>query len=228
MQPQVTIDDSHLDSQAGRGRQTGDVPPLAAYWVRLVLGFGVSVAVGLAPYLGSLHIPLFAPMLSLIPASVQPIAIPVSATSMGIIAILVQWYGSVKPGRLWLRAMFGRTLAVCFLSFIALVAIEMVAVVRVDVPATNSTVSFAVGLGKPSAPPCVALGRADCIRHKLGLDEALIDSYFGENAVNTTKLSLVLSYVAFMSSFGALVGLLLLIGRPELSRENSRSRKVIK
>lgn len=191
---------------------SAQVPPFAAYWVRLVLGFGVSVGVGLAPYLGKLHIPLFSPMLSLIPASVQPIAIPLSAASMGIVAVVVQWYGSQHMNRDWVSRMFTRSIVICISCLVALTIIEFIAVVRVDVPAVGSTVSFAVGPFNPNTPPCVGLSRADCIKHELSLDEARIDTYFGEQAANFTKLVLVLVYVLFMSMFGVLVGLLMLEG----------------
>jgi hypothetical protein len=188
-------------------------PPLAAQWVRLVVAFGVSVAVGLAPYLGRLNVPLFTPMLSLIPETVQPVAIPLSAASMGIVAVLVQWYGSQHTQQSWLQAMFTRSVAICVLCLIALTAIEFIAVVRVEVPATGSAVSFAVGPSAPNTPPCVGLGRADCIRHQLSLDPARVEAYFGEREAAFTKLTLVLIYVLFMSMFGVLVGLVLLAGR---------------
>jgi len=192
----------------------GEVPSLTAQWVRLVLGFSVSVAVGLAPYLGKLKVPLFTPMLSMIPDSVQGVAVPLSAASMGIVAVLVQWYGSQHLHRKWLQTTFARTVGVCIVALILLAGIEMIAVVRVDVPAVNGTVSFAIGPSHPHTSPCADLSRADCIKHKLSLDEARIESYFGEGQANATKLALVLVYTIFMSSFGVMVGLMMLSRRP--------------
>jgi hypothetical protein len=212
--------------QRGNGqvsKRSGEVPPLAAYWVRLVLGFGVSVAVGLAPYLGKLNVPLFTPMLSLIPVSVQSIAIPLSAASMGIVAVLVQWYGSQQMSRSWLHSMFIRSIAICISCLLTLTVIEFLAVVRVDVPAVGSTISFAVGLSNPNTPPCTGLGRSDCIKQKLTLDEAKIETYFGERQASFTKLALVLVYVIFMSMFGVLVGLVMLAGRLNRSPISSPS-----
>jgi hypothetical protein len=91
---------------------------------------------------------------------------------------------------------------------VALAAIETVAVVRVDVPAVGETVSFAVGPSHPGTPPCAGLSRADCIEHQLSLDESRINSYFGEGWVSATKFALVIVYIAFMSTFGALVVML--------------------
>jgi hypothetical protein len=203
---------SHPET-AQKSKRAAEIPPLTVYWVRLVLGFGVSVAVGLAPYLGKLHVPLFTPMLSLIPESIQPIAIPLSAASMGIVAVLVQWYGSRHMRRSWLHSMFMRSIVTCIFCLIAMATMEFIAVVRVYVPAVKSTVSFAVGLSNPNIPPCTGLSRTDCIKQKLSLDEAKIETYFGERNASITKLLLVLVYVTFMSMFGVLVGLMMLMER---------------
>ena len=180
---------------------------LSSRWIKLLLGFSVSVAVGLVPYLGKI-VPLFTPMLAIIPESVQPLAIPLSAAAMGIVAVLVQWGSSQKLQPEQLRSWFGRSLALCVIALIALAAIETMAVVRVDVPAVGRTVSFAVGPSHPGTPPCAGLSRADCIEHQLSLDESHINSYFGEGWVSVTKFILVVVYTAFMTTFGALVVML--------------------
>jgi TIR domain len=176
---------------------------LSENWVQMVLGFSVTVVVGLVPYLGK-FVPMFTPVLNIVPEAVQPIAIPLSAAAMGIVAVLIQWHSihTLQPDerRVWFR----RILQLCVIALLAFVCIETIAVVRIDVPAVNQTVSFAVGPFHPRTPPCADLGRADCIKHQLSLDEARIDSYFGEGWVDATKFSLVLVYTIFMSSFGGL------------------------
>lgn len=191
------------------GQHGGEMTPTTARWVQLVLGFSVSVAVGLAPFLGRLKVPGFTPMLALIPNSLQGIAVPVSAFAMGTVAVLVQWFGAGRSRQAWTRMWFQRALAICVATLIALVVIEVLAVVRVPVPAVDSTATFAVGLGHPNKPPCEGLGRIECIK-KLGLDEAIVETYFGETVANLTKLVLVLTYVTLMSSFGIMVGLVMM------------------
>jgi hypothetical protein len=180
---------------------------LTKRWVQLVLGFSVSVVAGLAPYLGK-FVPLFAPLLAILPEAIQPIAIPLSASAMGVLAVLIQWRGSQELRPNQQKTRFVRTVLVCTIALIALAGIETIGVVRVDVPAVNQTVSFAVGPSHPGTPPCVGLSRADCIKHQLSLDEARIDSYFGEEWVNLTKFLLVIVYATFMSTFAALVVML--------------------
>jgi TIR domain-containing protein len=189
--------------QTSHGSSESPTSFIASHWVQLVLGSSVSIVVGLVPYLGKV-IPLFAPVLSILPEAIQPVAIPLSAAAMGIVAVLVQWQGTLKPQPEQVKIWFRRTLLACAVSLAVLAGIETIAVVRVDVPAVDRSVSFAVGPSHPRTPPCATLSRADCIKRQLSLDEASIDSYFGEGWVNVTKFVLVIVYTVFMSTFGAL------------------------
>src|SRR5215475_12041913 len=94
------------------------LPRLASDWVRYLLGFTVSIGVGLAPYLGLVGVPLFTPLLSLIPHSLQSIAIPISIASMGIIAVVVQWRkrDSSRPLEFRLALTFALTTLVLFIT----------------------------------------------------------------------------------------------------------------
>jgi hypothetical protein len=189
------------------------LPRLTSDWLRYLLGFSISVGVGLAPYLGLVSVPLFTPLLSLIPQSLQGIAIPVSIASMGIVAVFVQWKkrDACRPVEFRLAGIFSIAALVLF------IAIEMMAVAHVEVPAVDQTVSFAVGLGSPQKSPCQNLSRESCIADRLGFDQAVIDGYFGDTQTSLTRLALLLSYTAFMSSFGWMVGLLLLRDRQRSS-----------
>lgn len=198
----MTVKKPQQNAQAGQvGRY---LPPLASAWVRYLLGFSVSVGVGLAPYLGRVHVPLFTPLLAIIPLSLQDIAIPVSAASMGLVAVFVQWRKASDVKAWEFQIALGSAIA----ALILLIAIEMIGVAHVEVPAVNGKVSFAVGFSTPNKPPCVGLGRDECITKKLSLDEANIDSYFGDSQTGIAKLALVLTYVGFTALFGLTVGLL--------------------
>lgn len=189
------------------------LPRLTSDWLRYLLGFSISVGVGLAPYLGLVGVPLFKPLLSLIPQSLQSIAIPISIASMGIVAVFVQWKrrDASNPIEFRLASIFSVAALVLF------IAIEVVAVAHVEVPAVDQMVSFAVGIGSPQRPPCENLSRESCIADRLGFDQALIDGYFGDTRTSLTRLALILTYTAFMSSFGWMVGLLLLRDRQRSS-----------
>ena len=199
--------DEHLtDQKTADAAIKPKLPRLASDWVRYLLGFTVSIGVGLAPYLGLVGVPLFTPLLSLIPHSLQSIAIPISIASMGIIAVLVQWRKR-DPAK---RSEFSLALVLAVVTLVLFISIQILAVAHVEVPAADQTVSFAVGFYAPQRPPCEGLSRDVCIAQRLGFDEAVIDGYFGDTQTRLTKLALVLSYIGFMSSFGWMVGLLLL------------------
>src|SRR5437016_3481091 len=94
------------DPLSGNQNAPPPPPPLARRWIRYLLGFGVSVAIGLAPYLGKVHVPLFSPLLDLIPESLQTTILPLSSALMGIVAVGVQWYGGERLTEQWLRRAF--------------------------------------------------------------------------------------------------------------------------
>jgi hypothetical protein len=200
---------SHPSSDAPKAK----LPRLTSDWVRYLLGFSISIAVGLAPYLGLVGVPLFTPLLSLIPHSVQTTAIPISIASMGIIAVFVQWRKRDPATSIEFR--FAASLAA--ITLIIFLGLQMLAVVHIEVPAANQTISFAVGLGSPNRPPCEGLSREACIAQRLGFNEAVINGYFGDTRTSLTKLALVLAYIVFMSSFGWMVGLLLLRERNRIN-----------
>lgn len=202
--------DPHTD-----GKPEPKLPRLASDWLRYLLGFSISVGVGLAPYLGLVGVPLFTPLLSLIPHSLQHIAIPISIASMGVIAVLVQWRRRSAPRPQEFRYAFILSIS----TLVLFVAIEVLAVAHIEVPAADQTVSFAVGLGTPLRPPCEGLTREACIAQRLGFDESVINGYFGDTPTRLTRLALVLTYITFMSAFGWMVGLLLL-------RERTPSRNL--
>lgn len=186
------------------------VPPLARRFVRYIVGFGVGVGVGLAPYLGLLRIPLFAPLLDLIPDSIQNTLIPLSAALMGLLAVVVQWYAGEHITRRWLRRLFARTLLAVTLAFVVLLIIHTTTVVKVPIEGGNDSASFVVGFSRPYRPPCTQdVSDAECIK-KITLDTSAIESYWGDRQVRLARLSLMLSYLLFTSSFGALIGVILL------------------
>jgi hypothetical protein len=183
--------------------------PLARQFVRYMVGFGVAVAIGLAPFLGELDLPLFTPLLHLIPRSVRDTLVPLSAALMGLVAVVVQWLGQERLSRARQRKMFARTLAVVVFSFVLLFALNNFIVVRVPIPALGSTETFIVGFTRPDTPECQGFSDAECIK-RLSMNEELIATYWGDRRIALASLCLKLAYLLFTGSFGALVGLLVL------------------
>lgn len=175
-----------------------------------MIGFGVSVAVGLAPYLGRLEIPLFTPLLKLIPEAIQNLIIPVSAALMGIVAVVTQFYAGERLSRVRLRKLFLRTIIFACVTCLLLIVVHTLVVVKVPILGGKESATFLVGFVRPNEPPCTAeVSDAECIKY-LTLDESAIASFWGDKQVRIAKLSLIVPYLLFLSSFGILVALLLL------------------
>ncbi len=197
------------DSEVGSERDIGPTTPLGRRLVRHIIGFGVGVSVGLAPYLGLLDVPLFKPLLSLIPFSIRDDVIPLSAALMGVIAVVVQWYGGERLTRRGLRKMFTRTLFIAGLTFVLLIVIHTLVVRSLQI-SKDERLSFIVGFSRPTRPPCTAeVSDETCIK-LVTLDPVEIESFWGSSQVRLARLSLIFSYLLFTGSFGGLVGLIVL------------------
>lgn len=198
------------DGTQSTHRRIPGSPATARGFVQYLLGFGVSVAVGLAPYLGKVDVPLFEPLLKLIPRSVHNTLIPLSAALMGLVAVVIQWWGGWHLTRTWLKTAFRRVLVSTIIVFLILCIVHTFVVVRVPILGDKDSVSFLVGFKRPHRPPCTAeVSDAECIKH-LTFNTAAMESFWGDKQIRLAKLALTLSYLMFTSCFGMLVGLVLL------------------
>lgn len=205
----VSRKDSNLKLREG----ISNLPtPVTRRFVRYTLGFGVSVAVGLAPYLGRLDIPLFSSLLKLIPESIQDTAIPLSAALMGVVAVVTEFYAGERLTRKAIRRAFLRMLIVTGVAFILLLTIHTLIVVKVPYLGGTKSATFLVGFVRPHRPPCPEeVSDAECIK-RLTLNESEIESFWGDKQVRIARLSLVSAYLFLTGSFPVLVALLLLRG----------------
>ncbi len=185
-----------------------ELPVTAKRWVRYVLAFGVSAAVGLAPYLGRLHVPLFSPLLDLIPQPLQDATIPPSAALMGVVAIGVQWFGSEKLSLRAMRRWFYWTAVLAIVAIVLLTISYIFFVVPVQIRGGQQTVRFVVGFSRPMRSPCTTeISDSECIK-RLTLDQAAVNSFWGDRQVKIAQLCLILSYLTAAVVFGSLIGLL--------------------
>ena len=184
--------------------------PLARKLVRYILGFGVGVGIGLAPYLGLLDLPLFKPLLALIPESIQNTVIPLSSALMGTAAVVTEFYGGEYVSRARLRRLFKRTLFVAIGAFIILIVIHTFVVVTIPILGGKESVSFVVGFTRPNKPPCSAeISDAACLK-LLTLDTSEIESFWGDKQIRLAKGLLIITYLLFTGSFGAIIGLIVI------------------
>jgi hypothetical protein len=184
--------------------EQGMAPPrMAARWVRYMVGFSAGVASGLAVYLGQFRIPLFAPLLDLIPQSMRDTIIPFSSTLMGIVAVTIQYLGESKRGvRPYL---FIVTLVVTIGSLIFAMLVNADHVVSVDSYGDNH-VTFLICANRPMREPCgEEVSDAECIE-RLTFNTSKIRSFWGDACMRRAQLLVEGSYLLLMGSFGALVG----------------------
>ena len=190
----------------------GELPPsrgLAASWARSLVTLSVGVGVGLAPYLGTMEVPFFKPLLDMIPESLRDTTIPLSAALMGLVAVAVEWYGRERLSPSLMRWGFGAALGGTLVALLAFMWIHASTVVTVHA-AGGSTKSFVVGTARPSTcgcPPTVS--DEQCI-NGLSWNESAIAECWGDRQIRRAGLVLRLNYLLTTGLFGALVGFLAL------------------
>ena len=191
--------------------RTPPPPPPPQWWVTYMVAFGVSVAVGLAPLLGVLKIPLFTPLLSLITDSLRGSLIGVTSALMGLIAVGVQWYSEEQLTRDRRRRALFASLCIAFIAAISFYVVTTYVVKEVPFGGhkDREVGSFLVGFSRPMKDPCGAgVSDVQCIKN-LSFEEAAITSFWGDDRINRAKLALSAPYIAFMLSFGAAVGVVM-------------------
>lgn len=199
--------------------------PLARRYVRYVVGFGVAIGIGLAPFLGK--VPGLDVMLDLFPLTMRGTLIPVSAFLMGIVAAAVQFYAGEAFDTALLRRRFRFTLMLLLTSIVLLLAFYTLFVEVVAVEGGTKTVPVIVGSTRlTEAQGCGCPDRyrtQQCIR-SLSLNEAAIETCWDSGSIRLRRLLLSLGYLALTGGFGALIGLLLL-QEDARRRERRRPRK---
>lgn len=192
--------------------------PLARRLVKLLLGFGVGVGIGMAPFLGTLRIPLFDALLTLYPNDLRPSLIPLAAFLMGFIAVGVQFLHGERLRRAYLRVAFLVAFALVFAGFVWLLAIYDDRVLRITVPATGESYTFVIAPERRRAAcPCdVDWSDKECLSEST--DPARVEKCWDSRALRRSRKVLRGGYLLLTGGFGAVIGLLLLQERPTRRR----------
>jgi len=188
-------------------------PPtaLSRRFVRYLVGFGVGVALGLAPFLGTAVVPGFVPLADLLPLTLQEQLAALAPVVMGVVAVAVQFGSESRISRKRLRRRFAVTLSVLAAGFVLLVVLQTFVVSEVAILGGDRTVRYAVGLDRPATCVCPpGLSDSECIIEELTLDPARVETCWGTGSVRRTELALTFSFLLVIGGFGALVGLVLL------------------
>lgn len=195
--------------------------PIARRYVRYVVGFGVAVGIGLAPFLGK--IAGVDALLTLLPRSLHGSLIPLSAFLMGLIAVAIQFYSGETLRHAALRRRFGVTWLLLLAGFLLLFCFYYLFVVQVPYEAGRKTAHFIIGSSRIQGGTCECAptdGEKQCIQ-KLSFDPAGIETCWDPGSIRLRELLLSLSYLLVTGGFGALIGLLLLT---EQARQQKKRR----
>lgn len=207
-------------------------PPtsLSGQLIRYVRGFGVGVALGLAPFLGVLPIPGFSALLDMYPESMRGWLIPLSGLLMGILAVWIEFLGTKIPRAGLLRKWFKMGLAVWAVSFLGLLFLYPRWVARVEIEDGTRTPAFVTGSdvvpSRPPASPCkcpAGQSAEECIA-EVSLALGPIRECFGSGSVTTATQVLAILYFLLTGTFVFVVGLLLLLQQPAAKRKTRAVR----
>jgi len=161
-------------------------------------------------------VPLFTPLLEMIPEAARHTTIPLSAALMGLVAMWVQWYGAARPTDRWLHRSFLRATASAVAFLILFVLVHAAVVVGVQMDGGRSTRSFVVSMGRTAACGCPPeMPDSACIR-MISTDESEIERCWGDRPVRVARLTLLVAYLLTTTSVGFVAGLVVLrdAGRP--------------
>lgn len=198
--------------------------PLAKRFIRAVVGFGVGVGLGVAPFLGNLDIPGFSPLLSLFPESLQKFLVPTSAFLMGFIAAGTQFYSGfglpISASKRYARY----ALAVILSSLFALMFIHRRFIETVHFSPLR-VASYVIGSKRTEYCPCKKeMTDADCIRTR-DANPDNIEGCWEKKEVVSRELYLSVTYLLLTGSFAYFIGLVLIRETATSKRSSSTPRQ---
>jgi hypothetical protein len=204
----------------GRKKAYGPPTTLAHRYVRLVVGFGIGVGVGLAPFLGK--VPGLDALITIFPRSFRGTLIPIAALLMGIVAAAIQFYSGETIRREVLRRRFGLSLGLLLMGLFLLFICYSFFITPVPVKGGRATVPVIIAGPRVQGPSCgcpPSYGTIQCIQ-ELSFEDAAIETCWDAGMIKVRRMLLSLSYLAVTGGFGALIGLLLL--QQEASKKQKR------
>lgn len=182
--------------------------PLANRFVRCIVGFGVAVAVGSAPFLGNYKVPYFPALLELYPESMRESLIAPAAFLMGLVALVTQFASGERLRRGRISRWFLLALGVVLGGFVSLVMMYDDRVLSVPIESLGVTRKEVIAPERLSTCPCSGMSDVECVRETF--DPSRIPRCWGDREVKHSKRLLRIGYLTMIAGFGALIGLLVL------------------
>jgi len=196
------------------------LPPtsLSRRFTRALVGFGVGIAVGCAPMLGAVDIPLFSSLLSLFPFTLRPALLPLGGFVVGLVAAGTQFYSGLPVSIPKLK----RGARISLMTSIAMLTLLLVCyflLVRQVHFRDNFAISVVTGLTRSPVCPCPkTITDAMCLK-TLSANPDNIELCWGRIQVRLSELALSMIYLLLLGSFAFFISLIL------LQENNSKSIK---
>ena len=189
------------------GKKLSPPTPLAQRYVRYVVGFGVAVGVGLAPFLGK--VPGLDVLARLFPPELKSTLIPFSAFLMGLIAVAIQYYSRESISRPALKRRFTFSLVALVVGLFLLLTLYNLLVVQFPIEGGSSSVPVIVTTSRTPECECKTSNDLECLM-EVSISPRAVEHCWGSRALKMSRLALSFSYLLVTGGFGALIGLLLL------------------
>lgn len=186
--------------------------------VSTVLGFGISVALFLAPFLGKKSIPGFEPLIAVFPEEHKKLLIPVSSLLIGVVALVVQFYAGEFIARQRIRRGF---FVLSLIVVAGLVALLILYSGFVNVWEEPPGAVVIVGWSRLPGCGCPPGNTKQCIE---GLAFVDLGSCWSEGSRLGVRISIFLSYLVSIEGFAGLAGLYVLQRKKLLEQEKRRKK----
>jgi hypothetical protein len=183
------------------------VPAPVRNFIRDARGFSVAVAIGLAPLLGTVNLPLFRPLAALLPFQIRDEVTIVTAFIMGIVALAAEFYAADRMSRRTVRRRFAYAAAGLLVGLGAFtVTSKLFTTTAPTGPNGRDVVRVLIGPQRLDSCTCrkELVSDAACVQ-TLVLEESAVEQCWGRQTGRA--LLLELCYVIAMAGFGALVGI---------------------
>jgi hypothetical protein len=173
----------------------------ARKFLRYCLSFGMGAVVALVSY----SLPLFKPVLSLLPDTGYVFVLLVFAAVLGALGVGVQWHADEKLPRLRIRRRLKQIVIIATFSIVAFVILHAIVVVTLTVQGEPQW--FIVGFSRRVVEGCPAeITNQQCLKN-LSIDPVEIAKAWGEGQIKLASSLLTFLYLAFVSSLSSLAGL---------------------
>ena len=173
----------------------------ARKFLRYCLSFGMGSAVALLSY----SVPLFKPVLILLPDTGYGFVLLVFAVVLGGLSVGVQWHALEKLPRLRLRRRLKQILGIATIALVGFVILHTIVVVTLTIQGEPQW--FIVGFSRRVVEGCPAeITNQQCLKN-LSTDPVEIAKAWGEGQIKLASSLLTLLYLSLVSSLSSLTGL---------------------